>query len=107
LELALDNKVDDKTRHILDRAQEASTSLTDVMEDLLKLTKSEDNPIRSSNETFNLSLTSKLFIDVWKIVLTSISLKSNEGVAKGGDSKRSRVEYIGKRTATDYGKRRS
>ncbi|KAG4444154.1 hypothetical protein IFR05_000383 [Cadophora sp. M221] len=57
LEMALENQVDDKTRHILDRAQEASTSLVYVMDDLLKLTKPEDSPTRGSDETFNLNLT--------------------------------------------------
>ncbi|KAH6693329.1 putative phytochrome-like histidine kinase PHY2p [Leptodontidium sp. MPI-SDFR-AT-0119] len=57
LEMALENQVDDKTRHILDRAQEASTSLVSVMDDLLKLTKPEDGPTRGSGETFNLNLT--------------------------------------------------
>ncbi|PBP21157.1 Histidine kinase osmosensor [Diplocarpon rosae] len=57
LEMALENRIDDKTRHILDRAQEASTSLGYVMEDLLKLTKPEDTPTHGADETFNLSLT--------------------------------------------------
>ncbi|KAH7327487.1 putative phytochrome-like histidine kinase PHY2p [Rhexocercosporidium sp. MPI-PUGE-AT-0058] len=57
LEMALENPVDNKTRHILDRAQEASTSLVYVMDDLLKLTKPEDIPTRGSDETFNLNLT--------------------------------------------------
>ena len=57
LEMALENQVDDKTRHILDRAQDASTSLGFVMDDLLKLTKLEDSPSQGSDETFNLNLT--------------------------------------------------
>ena len=57
LEMALENQVDDKTRHILDRAQDASTSLGYVMDDLLKLTKLEDSPTQGSDETFNLNLT--------------------------------------------------
>ncbi|KAL2061138.1 hypothetical protein VTL71DRAFT_7411 [Oculimacula yallundae] len=57
LEMALENQVDDKTRHILDRAQEASTSLVYVMEDLLRLTKPEDSSTHGSDETFNLNLT--------------------------------------------------
>lgn len=59
LEMALENKVDDKTRHILDRAQEASASLGYVMDDLLKLTKPDDSPTRGSVESFNLGHTSK------------------------------------------------
>ncbi|KAI6711872.1 hypothetical protein JHW43_005587 [Diplocarpon mali] len=57
LEMALENRIDDKTRHILDRAQEASTSLGYVMEDLLKLTKPDDSSFHDSDEPFNLSLT--------------------------------------------------
>ncbi|PVH79312.1 hypothetical protein DL98DRAFT_461314 [Cadophora sp. DSE1049] len=57
LEMALENQVDDKTRHILDRAQDASTSLGYVMDDLMKLTKLEDSPTQGSDETFNLNLT--------------------------------------------------
>lgn len=57
LEMALENQVDDKTRHILDRAQDASTSLGYVMDDLMKLTKLDDSPAQGSDETFNLNLT--------------------------------------------------
>ncbi|KAK0102733.1 Light-sensor Protein kinase [Cadophora gregata] len=57
LEMALENQVDDKTRHILDRAQDASTSLGDVMNELMKLTKLDDSPSPGSDETFNLNLT--------------------------------------------------
>ncbi|CZT12882.1 related to phytochrome [Rhynchosporium agropyri] len=57
LEMALENQVDAKTRDILDRAQEASTSLVSVMEDLLRLTKPENSSTRVLDETFNLNLT--------------------------------------------------
>lgn len=62
IEMAIENTADDRTRQILGRAQEASTSLVDVMEDLMRLTKIEDSPSQEiSDETFNLNLTGLLF----------------------------------------------
>jgi signal transduction histidine kinase len=57
IEMAVENSSDDKTRQILGRAQEASTSLIQVMEDLLRLTKVESTNAPAPEETFNLSLT--------------------------------------------------
>ena len=57
IEMAIENSSDDKTRQILGRAQEASTSLNQVMEDLLRLTKVESTNAPGLEETFNLSLT--------------------------------------------------
>lgn len=57
LEMALENKLDNKTRHFLSRAQEASNSLTTVVDNLSKLTDTEEGPVQPGNETFNLNLT--------------------------------------------------
>jgi len=59
LELASENLVDEKTRDILSKAQEASNSLINTMENLLELTDAEDGPNHPMGETFNLKLTSK------------------------------------------------
>lgn len=53
----MENTTDDRTRQMLGRAQEASSSLVHVMEDLLKLTKVEDVSPQQDDKFFNLSLT--------------------------------------------------
>jgi hypothetical protein len=59
--MAIENAADDRTRQILGRAQEASSSLVDIMDDLMRLTKVEDAPSQQiSDETFNLNLTGRL-----------------------------------------------
>lgn len=56
--MAIENAADDRTRQILGRAQEASSSLVDVMDDLMRLTKVEDVPSQQiGGEAFNLNLT--------------------------------------------------
>lgn len=57
LEMALENKIDDSTRDILTKAHKASRSLIYVIDDLLNLTKVEDGPITSVEETFDLGAT--------------------------------------------------
>lgn len=57
LEMALENKLDDSTRDILLKAHKASRSLIYVIDDLLNLTKVEDGPITSIEETFDLGAT--------------------------------------------------
>lgn len=57
LEMALENKLDDSTRDILMKAHKASRSLIYVIDDLLNLTKVEDGPITSVEETFDLGAT--------------------------------------------------
>jgi hypothetical protein len=51
--------VDEQTRDILSKAQEASNSLINTMDNLLKLTGAEDEPSHQMGETFNLKLTGK------------------------------------------------
>jgi hypothetical protein len=55
--MALENKLDSKTRHFLSRAQEASKTLATVVDELGKLTNTEDGAVQPTDETFNLSLT--------------------------------------------------
>ncbi|KUJ20590.1 putative phytochrome-like histidine kinase PHY2p [Mollisia scopiformis] len=57
LEMALENKLDDSTREILSKAHKASRSLIYVIDDLLNLTKIEDGPILSVEESFDLGAT--------------------------------------------------
>jgi hypothetical protein len=63
LDMALDSEIDDKTRDILGKAQDASISLINVMDDLLRLTEEEDGSYQPLSETFNLRLTGKSPID--------------------------------------------
>ena len=57
LEMALENPIDDTTRDILGKAHKASRSLIYVIDDLLNLTKAEEGPINSPDETFDLGVT--------------------------------------------------
>lgn len=57
LEMALENKLEDPTRELLEKAHKASRSLIYVIDDLLNLTKVEDGPINSTGETFDLGAT--------------------------------------------------
>ncbi len=59
IEMALDNKIDEKTRQVLGRAQQASVSSMQVMEELLRLTKVEDPNPKSVEKSFNLNQTGK------------------------------------------------
>jgi hypothetical protein len=55
--MALENKVDSKTRHFLSRAQEASNSMAAAVDSLSKLTNAEEGAVPVVEETFNLNLT--------------------------------------------------
>lgn len=57
LEMALETNLEDSTREILSKAHKASRSLIYVIDDLLNLTKVEDGPISSIEETFDLGAT--------------------------------------------------
>lgn len=57
LEMALENKIDDSTRDILSKAHKASRSLIYVIDDLLNLTKIEEGPVTTIEESFDLSAT--------------------------------------------------
>ncbi|KAH6678577.1 putative phytochrome-like histidine kinase PHY2p [Halenospora varia] len=57
LEMALENKLDDSTRELLDKAHTASRSLIYVIDDLLNLTKAEEGPINTIDDTFDLGAT--------------------------------------------------
>jgi len=58
LELASENIVDERIRDILSKAQDASNSLINIVDNLLKLTDPEDEPNHHhTGETFNLKLT--------------------------------------------------
>ena len=59
LEMALENKIDDSTREILDKAHKASRSLIYVIDDLLNLTRAEDGRVFSPKESFDLGATGK------------------------------------------------
>ncbi|KAK0103017.1 Light-sensor Protein kinase [Cadophora gregata f. sp. sojae] len=56
LEMALENPIDDATRDVLGKAHKASRSLIYVIDDLLNLTKAEEGPINSPDETFDLGV---------------------------------------------------
>jgi signal transduction histidine kinase len=60
LELASENPVDQKTLNILSKAQEASNSLINTVDNLLQLTDAGEHSNNPKSETFNLKLTSKL-----------------------------------------------
>lgn len=55
--MALENPIDNSTRETLSKAHKASRSLIYVIDDLLNLTKMEDGPIQSIEETFDLGAT--------------------------------------------------
>jgi signal transduction histidine kinase len=74
LNMALENNVDDKTRDILARAEKASNSLVYVMDDLVKLTETEEGSVHPTDETFNLKQTGKCFINICVSILTSLSI---------------------------------
>lgn len=57
LEMALEDKLEDPTRELLEKAHKASRSLIYVIDDLLNLTKAEDGPVNSKGETFDLGAT--------------------------------------------------
>ncbi|TVY16308.1 Histidine protein kinase NIK1 [Lachnellula arida] len=57
LEMALEDKLEDPTRELLEKAHKASRSLIYVIDDLLNLTKAEDGPVNSTGETFDLGAT--------------------------------------------------
>jgi hypothetical protein len=57
--MALENKIDEKTRQVLGRAQQASMSSVQVVEELLRLTKVEDTNPRSVEKGFNLNQTGR------------------------------------------------
>jgi hypothetical protein len=63
LDLALGNSIDHKTREILGKAQDASNSLINVMDDLLRLTEGDDEASYPIEDTFNLKLTGKSEVD--------------------------------------------
>jgi len=53
--MALENEIDNKTRDIIGKAQKASKTLISMVDDILKLTKTEDDgPVDHLYETFNL-----------------------------------------------------
>jgi hypothetical protein len=58
--MALENKLEGATRDLLARAHKASRSLIYVIDDLLNLTKAEDGPVNSLEDTFDLSATGML-----------------------------------------------
>ncbi|KAF4618388.1 hypothetical protein G7Y89_g14916 [Cudoniella acicularis] len=57
LEMALENKLEDSTRDLLEKAHKESRSLIYVIDDLLNLTKAEDGPINRLGDTFDLGAT--------------------------------------------------
>ncbi|TVY37494.1 Cyanobacterial phytochrome B [Lachnellula subtilissima] len=57
LEMALEDKMEDPTRELLEKAHKASRSLIYVIDDLLNLTKAEDGPVNSKGEMFDLGAT--------------------------------------------------
>jgi hypothetical protein len=59
LELASENTIDHKTRRTLSKALEASNSVISTVNNLLKLTDTEDGSNHPKSETFNLRLTGK------------------------------------------------
>jgi signal transduction histidine kinase len=67
LEMAMDNKVDEKTRVILNKAQKASHSLIYVVDELLKLTEVEDETAHAVNETFNLDTTGESLVKAYRL----------------------------------------
>ncbi|KAH8665802.1 hypothetical protein BGZ60DRAFT_56168 [Tricladium varicosporioides] len=57
LEMALEHKLDNPLRELLDKAHTASRSLIYVINDLLNLTKVEEGPINTIDDTFDLGAT--------------------------------------------------
>lgn len=53
LEIALEHSVDDKARDVLIKAEKAATALMYMMDNLLKLTETENGPVHPVDEIFN------------------------------------------------------
>jgi len=101
--MALDNKIDTKTRNLLLRAQKASKSLINVVEDLSKLTEMEDGATGPVDETFNLHLTGKSCVDSFGLVLILLSLECLEFIAERGSAKSSYFDHCASRAAPIHG----
>lgn len=101
--MALENAGDEKIRQILGRAEEASKNLGCVMEDLLKLTKVESSPIRSNEESFNLSQTGIEFRKDFSNSLIFHSFSSHEGSAEGSTTKILGSNCVNPRRPSIYG----
>jgi len=101
--MALDNKIDTKTRNFLGRAQKASKSLINVIEDLSKLVQVEDEPLYPVDETFNLNLTGKLCMERRRFRLIFPSIKCPKFFAERGAAKSSFFDHSAPRAAPIHG----
>lgn len=102
--MALEHAPDDRTRQLLGRAQEASSSLVFVMEDLLRLTKTDDNASQQvGEETFNLHLTGMSHNTFQSNPLISSSGESHESFTERSATKVARIGGCCPGTITDHG----
>jgi hypothetical protein len=101
LETASASLIDDKTRDTLNKAQDASNSLIDTMDNILKLAGAEDGSNHPKCEMFNLKLTGKAPNLQESPVLTYTSNKSFAGATKRCQKKRFQLDHINPRQIAD------